>query len=164
MREVKNKKEKMELKFQKDLAAQILKCSRKKIIFDPTRLSDIKESITKADIRDLIKKKVIKLKKFKESSKVRARIRKEQKKRGRQKGFGSRKGKKKKGKREWINKIRVQRRLLKSLREEKKINKKSYRNLYLKAKGGFFRSKRHVMLYIEENKLLKKIKNEDNQI
>lgn len=145
----------MKLGPQKKNAAQILKCSEKKIVFDPSRLDEVKEAITKEDMRDLIKKKIIKLKKTKEISKVRSRIRKKQRQKGRQRGFGSRKGKRRKGKRDWINRIRVQRRLVKGLRNTGKISKKDYRNLYLKAKGGFFRSKRHIKLYIEENKLLK---------
>jgi large subunit ribosomal protein L19e len=45
----------MKLKVQKRLAADILKCSIKKIKIDQSRLEDIKESITKKDIRTLIK-------------------------------------------------------------------------------------------------------------
>jgi len=44
----------MKLNLQKRLAAQILKCSEKRIQLDTTRLSDIKEAITKADIKSLI--------------------------------------------------------------------------------------------------------------
>jgi len=79
-----------------------------------------------------------------------------QKKKGRQKGEGSRKGKKKAGKKEWMNTIRIQRAFLKELRAKKIIDKKIYRNLYLKSKGGFFRSKNHIKLYISEHKLGKK--------
>ena len=49
----------MKLDNQKRLAAQILKCSKKRVKFDPDRSSDIKESITKADIRNLIKEEAI---------------------------------------------------------------------------------------------------------
>ena len=44
----------MELKIQKRLAAQILKCSQHKIVFDNSKLKDIKEAITKVDIKTLI--------------------------------------------------------------------------------------------------------------
>ena len=103
---------KMELKLQKRLAAQILKCSPKKVRFDPERLQDIKETITKADIASLIKDKAIKKRDSKSTSKVRIRKRKQQKRKGRRKGFGSRKGRKTaklSRKSSWINKIRVQR-------------------------------------------------------
>ena len=44
----------MQLKIQKRLASQILKSSQKRIVFDTTRLEDIKEAITKVDIKALI--------------------------------------------------------------------------------------------------------------
>ena len=47
------------MNLQKRLAANILKCSPKRIHFDPTKLTEIKEAITKADMRNLIKKAVI---------------------------------------------------------------------------------------------------------
>jgi len=100
--------------------------------------------------------KAIKIKRVKGSSKLRARKRKVQKRKGRQKGPGSKKGKQRSGKREWMNKIRVQREFLKELRDKNIIDKKVYRNLYLKSKGGFFRSKRHIKLYLTEHRLGKK--------
>ena len=44
---------------------------------------------------------------------------------------------------------------MKYLREKEIIEKKVYRDLYLKSKGGFFRSKRHLKLYIDEHGLKK---------
>ena len=143
----------MKVNNQKRLAAQILKCSKKRIRFDPNRLSDIKEAITKVDIRGLIKDKVITKIPAKGVSRGRARKRLVQRRKGKQKGEGSRKGSRGARlprKREWINKIRAQRELLKKLKEKKIIDDKLYRELYLKSKGGFFRSKRHIKLYLEE--------------
>ena len=148
----------MKLKSQKRLASQILKCSEKRIVFDSSRLEDIKEAITKADIRGLVSNKVITRKPIKGVSKVRARKRKEQKRKGRQKGFGSKKGKrgarlpKKKA---WMAKVRIQRNFIKHLRDKKAIKKEDYQNIYLKIKGGFFRSKRHIKLYLKEQGLVK---------
>ena len=47
------------MKTQKRLAAYILKCSPKKVKFDETKLEEIKEAITKADIRGLIAQGII---------------------------------------------------------------------------------------------------------
>lgn len=147
------------LKTQKRLAAQILKCSPKRVWFDPNRLDEIKEGITKFDIRNLVKDNAIKEKPVRATSRSGARRRILQKRKGRRKGSGSRKGKrtarlpKKKG---WMNKIRLMRRFLKELRDKGLITKRDYRALYLKAKGGFFRSKRHIKLYIEEQGMFKK--------
>ena len=148
----------MQLNTQKRLAAQILKCSKNRIWFDQDRLEDIKESITKADIRSLIGDNAIKEKPAKGVSRARARKIALQKRKGRRKGHGSRKGKKTARLRKkiaWANSIRIQRRFLKELRDKGIITKSTYQNLYLKAKGGFFRSKRHIKLYIEERNLAK---------
>ncbi len=143
----------MKLNNQKRLAAQILKCSKKRIRFDTDRLSDIKEAITKVDIKGLIKDKAIRKVAVRGSSRGRARNRLEQRRKGKQRGAGSRKGSRGArlpAKREWINKVRSQRDLLKKLKEKKAIDDKIYREFYLKSKGGFFRSRRHIKLYLEE--------------
>ena len=152
----------MQLSSQKRMAAELAKRSKKKIVFDPDRLEEIKDAITKFDIKALIKRGVIKVLPKRGISRGRARKRAEQKRKGRQKGHGSRKGTKFARfpkKRRWISKVRTQRSMLKSLKERKMIDRKTYRNLYLKIKGGFFRSKRHLNLYITEHELLIK-KNE----
>ena len=83
----------MKLKIQKRLAAGIKKSSPKRVRFDKDRLEDIKESITKADIKGLISDNAIIIEQKTGSSKSRNRKKKTQKKKGRQKGHGSRKGK-----------------------------------------------------------------------
>ena len=151
----------MKLNVQKRIAASLLRCSPKRVILDTTRLSDIKEAITKVDINSLIKEGVIIARPIKGISRANARKRALQRSKGRQKGFGKRKGKK--GARlprklVWMNKIRTQRGLIKELKDKEIISIKSYRELYLKVKGGYFRSKRHIKLYIDENKLVQKKK------
>lgn len=149
----------MAWQIQKKLASQILKCSKKRIWFDSSSLDEIKEAITKVDVRSLINKGTIKRKPMVGVSKSRARKRKEQRKKGRQKGHGSRKGKRTARlpkKRAWIGKIRIQRVFLKLLRKNKLIDVTTYRTLYKKCSGGFFRSKRHIKLYIDEYELIKK--------
>lgn len=143
----------MKLNNQKRLAAQILKCSKKRIRFDPDRSSDIKEAITRIDIKGLIKDKAIRKIHARGVSRGRARKRLVQRRKGKQKGPGSKKGSRGARlprKRAWINKIRAQRKLLKKLKENKIINDKEYREFYLKSKGGFFRSRRHIKLYLSE--------------
>ena len=149
----------MKLKLQKKLASDILECSEKKIWFDEERLEELKEAITKRDIRVLIQKGVIAQKQDKEISRGRARKNQKKKSRGQRKGLGSRKGKKTartKTKEEWMNKIRSQREIIKKLRASGKISPKDYRTLYKKAKSGFFRNKRHLKLFIEEHEFVKK--------
>ena len=148
----------MELKIQKRIASSLKGISPKRIKFDPDYLSEIKEAITKKDILSLIKDKKIKIKQIQSTSRSRARKRLIQKRKGRQKGPGSRKGKRTSRlprKREWIQKIRVQRIFLKKLRDKKIIDSKIYKKLYLQAKSGFFRSKNHLKTYIQEHNLMK---------
>lgn len=146
----------MKLSLQKRLAASVTGCSEKRIKFDTERLDEIKEAITKTDIKGLIKDRAIIIKQKRGSSRFRAVKKKKQKSKGRQKGFGSRKGKKKarlQSKKDWTNKVRLQRNFLSMLRNKGTITKPTYRELYLKVKGGFFRSKRHIKLYIDEHDL-----------
>tara|TARA_Y100000310_G_scaffold310852_1_gene356561 strand:+ start:12181 stop:12621 length:441 start_codon:yes stop_codon:yes gene_type:complete len=146
------------MNLQKRLASRILKVSPKKIKFNLDSEEDVKESITKLDVRGLISRKtIIKIKKP-GPSKARARKRQQQQGKGRRRGHGSRKGTKNarlNTKTIWINKIRKQRALLKILKERKKITPNTYSDLYKKSKGGFFRSVRHIKLYIHEKGLLK---------
>lgn len=149
----------MKLKTQKKLASGVLKVSRKRVSFDPERLEDIKEAITKTDIRGLISDDAIKRIQKKGISKVRVRKRQEQRRKGLQKGASTRKGKKTaiiSKKDVWMNKIRTQRAFLKTLKEKKLITNKTFSNLYRKAKGNLFRSKRHIKIYLDDHKLIKK--------
>ncbi|MBN2422501.1 50S ribosomal protein L19e [Candidatus Woesearchaeota archaeon] len=148
----------MKLNVQKRLVANIIKGSKKRVKFDPLRLDEIKEAITKEDIKSLIKDNAIKVVSKRGVSKGRARKKQKQRKKGLRAGPGSRKGTKNarlKRKKIWVNKIRAQRALLKELEKKKLIPKKVYRELYVKSKGGFFRSKRHIKLYLTEQGLLK---------
>ena len=147
------------LKMQRRIAAELLKCGENRIWIDPERVDDVASAITREDIRRLIKEGVIKKKPVKGQSRYRARIRHEQKKKGRHRGPGSRKGKKtaRMGKKEvWIKTIRALRKELRKLKEQKKIDRKTYRMLYIRAKGGQFKSKHQLYLFLEEHGLLKK--------
>ena len=151
----------MNVKNQKRIAAQILKCGVNRVWFDDTRLDEIKEAITKSDLRRLVGDKAIKAKPLKNTSRFAARKRLKQKRKGRQQGQGKRKGKKTarlSTKVAWMIKVRLQRMFIKELRDKKLISPSVYRMLYRKVKGGFFRSKRHIKIYITENKLVQNVK------
>lgn len=145
------------LSLQRKLGAQVLKCAPEKVLFDTERLSEIKEAITKADIKSLVGTGALSIRHSPGSSRVRARKILKQKVKGLRKGHGSRKGRAtaRLGKKTtWINKIRKQRALLKRLREGNKLEASVYRNLALKAKGGYFRSERHLKTYVQEHNLI----------
>src|SRR3989338_668823 len=115
----------MEIRSQQRIAAKILKCGESRIWVDPARIGDASEAITTYDVRKLILKGVIKKKPKIGLSTYRRKHKIAQKKKGRQKGHGSRKGRKGtrfSRKTSWINRIRSQRRMLSEMREQNKID------------------------------------------
>ena len=148
----------MNLKSKKLLAARLLDVGIKRIWLDPTKASDIKESITKEDIRGLVSSGVILVKPVRSNSRGRVRQTLLQKRKGRGIGPGTKKGKKGarlSRKQKWINTIRAQRNLFNELIEAEVIARDTYRHLRSKSKGGFFRSRRHIKLYLTEHSLWK---------
>ncbi|PLW79574.1 50S ribosomal protein L19e [Candidatus Woesearchaeota archaeon] len=149
----------MKLNNQKKLAAKIFKGSPKRVTLDTSKLDQIKEAITKFDIKGLISNGVITERPKRGVSRARARKAQEQRKKGRQSGPGSRSGKKTARvpkKEAWMNKIRLQRSFLQELKEKELVEPKVFRDLYRKAKGGFFRSRRHIKIYMTDNNLFSK--------
>ncbi|MBI5398007.1 50S ribosomal protein L19e [Candidatus Woesearchaeota archaeon] len=146
----------MELTVQRKLAASVFRCSPKRVWFDPEQLSTIKESVTKQDMTTLINSGVVRIRPMRGVSRGRARERQIQRSKGLRRGKGSRKGKKGarlNQKEAWISRIRVQRQFLAELRDKAVIAPAVYQQLYIKSKGGFFRSKRHIKIYMEEKEL-----------
>ena len=138
------------MKMQRRLASDLLKAGKSRVVFKESMLKDIKEAITREDIRSLISKNAITVKKKKGVSRSRAKKLHEQQKKGRRIGAGKRKGTKNSRtpkKRAWINKIRPQRAFLKVLKNNSRVTNTQFRKLYRLAKAGFFRSKRHLKLY-----------------
>lgn len=147
------------MKLQKRLAAQALKCGPGRVTFDTAKLKEIKEAITTFDIRRLINQGIITKKQEQGVSRFQAKHRANQRKKGRQSGHGSRKGKntaRQQPKLQWMRSARAQRTLIKALKDKGHIDNAAYRALYLKIKGGFFRSTKHIKLYIDEHNMVKK--------
>jgi large subunit ribosomal protein L19e len=145
----------MDLSVQKRLAASVLKCGTTRVLFDESAASAIKEAITKADMRSLVKQGIVRKMQKKGVSRVRANKRRVQRRHGRQGGQGSKKGRhtaREPAKLTWMHKVRAQRTYLQELREQKKITQEQFKFLSAKVKGDFFRSRRHIALYLEESK------------
>ena len=148
----------MKLAPKRRIAADVLGVGENRVWLDPERLADIKEAITKADIRGLVAEGAIKAKTKTGISKGRSKKVKIQKSKGRRKGLGSRKGTSKARlprKKIWMNAIRSQRDFITLLRDKLYIEQSTYRLLRRRAKGGLFRSKRHIRLFLEDKGLLK---------
>lgn len=154
----------MNLGKQKQLASRALGVSKKRIKFDaktPEAKKSLKEVISREDVRALVEEKVISKLPKKGIARTRANKILAQKKKGRRQGQGSRKGTANarfNEKDKWMIKIRALRAELQRLKAEGKLETSTFRELYLKAKGNFFRNKRHMKLYMEQHKMLK----EDN--
>jgi large subunit ribosomal protein L19e len=147
------------LKTQRRLAADILKVGEARVWFDPEELESVSTAVTREDIRKLINDGVIQARQMAGVSRYRAKKRHLQKLKGRRKGYGKRKGTKGarfSKKRRWISTIRPIREKLAELRDSRKINKPTYRRLYGMAKGGIFKSKSHLDMYLKEHSLVKK--------
>ncbi len=155
----------MKLNVQKRIAASILKCSPKRVKIDVARLSEVKEAITRADLKRLIEQGIIIKEKKHGISRFHAKKRKQQRRKGRQRGQGNRRGTRNArtpGKTAWMNKVRLQRSFIRNLKEKGAMDIKVARDIYLKIKGGFFRSLRHLKLYLEDNKLTKHVDNHES--
>lgn len=148
----------MDLKNQRRMAASLLKCGVNRVWIDPLRMEDVADAITRTDIRIQIDAGAIKAKQKRGISRGRTRYYRGQRKKGRGRGQGSRKGtsKARKPKKErWIQTIRPIRERLREFRDEGKIDVSTYRKFYLQAKGGVFKSKSHLETHLRAGGYLK---------
>jgi large subunit ribosomal protein L19e len=146
----------MKLTTQKRLAAEVMKVGLSRVWIDPEFEDEVSLAITRNDIRRLVDEGAIQRKQKIGVSRGRARHILSQKRKGQRKGPGKRKGKytsKLSSKDRWMMKIRPMRKELKKLRDEGRITRRVYRDLYLKAKGNAFRNTAHLRTYIAEHKL-----------
>jgi large subunit ribosomal protein L19e len=146
----------MNTKSQKEMAARILKCGVSRVRVKQSK--EVEEALTRNDMRELIQKKMVTKVQKKGTTRARARKTLEQKNRGRRAGRGSRKGTLKArnpAKREWMTSVRALRKLLRELYDSKQVDQATYRKMYPRIKGGFFRNKKHLVNFLNEHELLK---------
>jgi len=131
----------MDLKNQRRMAAEILDCGENRVWIDPNRAEDLADAITRADIRTAIESGTIKALPKAGISKGRTRHNAAQRRKGRA-------GARNPSKRDWIQTIRPIRAELRDLRDTGKISKSVYREFYMKAKGGVFKSRNHLLTHL----------------
>jgi large subunit ribosomal protein L19e len=148
----------MDLKNQRRMAAQLLKCGESRVWIDSNREEDVADAITRSDVRTLINSGTIASKQKRGVSRGRANYLKAQKRKGRRSGQGSRRGTKharKPSKEVWMQTIRPIRGRLKELRDNGVIDARTYRKYYMRAKGGMFKSKPHLESHLKTEGILK---------
>lgn len=137
----------------KELVAKIFGVGVGRVRIRPEHLSEVEEAMTKDDLKGLVNRGSIEIVPRRSPSRYRARYIHQQKRKGRRRGQGSRKGApgaRLRPKLAWILKIRAIRRFIGVLRAEGKISPREYRRMYSLAKGGYVRSKRHVIEILDE--------------
>ncbi len=131
----------MNLGKKKQLAAEVLGVGKNKIKFASDKLPEIKEAITKQDIRDLYREGFITIKSA-------VGKRKKHKKKTRT-GPGKIRIKVRKRKRDYIQITRKLRNYLRELKGQGKVNNEIYRQLRKKIKIRYFKSKAYLKEYLE---------------
>ena len=141
------------LRLQRRLASSILGTGRKRVWMDPNEVNEIALANSRKAVVKLIKDSFIIKKKVQMHSRQRARLRAEEKRKGRHTGLGKRKGTasvRMPQKVLWIRRQRTLRRLLLKYREAKKIDKHLYHELYLACKANQYKSKKNLADAIEK--------------
>jgi len=127
------------LEKKKAFVARLLNVGKGRIKFDSSRLDEIKEALTRQDIRDLVKEKAIII--------LPPRGRKKIKKKKKKRGAGKIKKKVKKRKRIYIQKIRQIRKYISVLKKEGRVSSEEALRLRRLAKAGMIDIKKLKELY-----------------
>ena len=141
-----------DLRNQKRLAASVMKVGASRVRIDPDRGEEVATAVTRADVRKLVDGGVITAVQTAGVSRGRGRKLDVQKRKGRRTGPGSRKGAanaRNPRKARWIHQIRALRDELRTLREKGAIDAATYRDYYVRAKGGQFRSRAHLRSHMK---------------
>ncbi len=130
----------MNLSKKKALAIRTLKVGKARIAFISSRINEIKEAITKQDIRDLKNNGAIIIKDIKG--------RKKNVKRKRKRSYGNIKKKVKNRKQEYVIMTRKLRKYVSEMRKQEKVSRDEYYDIRKKIRNRIFKSRAHLKDYI----------------
>lgn len=133
----------MNLLNKKKLAARTLGVGKERVVFSNSRLNDIKEAITKQDIKDLHADGAIKIKEISGRKKIVRRKRKTP---------GKIKKRINKRKEDYVKLTRKLRDYVKKMLVQGKISKDNYKDLRKKIRNKMYRSKAHLKDSLEGKK------------
>jgi len=126
----------MNLRKKKLLAARTLKVGKERVVFLKSRLDEIKEAITKQDIKDLKKEGAIVVKEIKGRRKV--------EKKRKERSSGNIRKKVSKRKQRYIIMTRKLRGYVNEMKKQGKISKEETDNIRKKIRNKVFKSKAHL--------------------
>lgn len=147
----------MDLSYQRKIAAEILGVGESRIRFDINQIDRISGAVTREEIKKLIKDGAIYPVYIKGNSRGRWRELHASRREGRHRGYGRRKGiesARSDPELLWVYRVRKLRRYLKWLRDHGVIDRKVYRLLYRKVKGGVFDSLASLKRYMKDHGIL----------
>lgn len=130
----------MNLKKKKELAKRTFNIGEERIVFAESRLNDIKEAITKQDIRDLRADGAIIIKEIKGRRKVKEK---------RRKSIGNIRKKRKKRKENYMILTRKLRKYVSDLKDRKEISKTDSDEIRKKIRNKIFKSKSHLKEHLK---------------
>lgn len=130
----------MNLRKKKALAVRTLKLGKERIVFLQSRLEEIKEAITKQDIKDLQKEGAIVVKEIKGRRKI--------KKKNKKRSVGNVRKKVNKRKKEYVIMTRKLRKHVAEMKKQEKLSKEDISDIRKKIRNRIFRSKSHLKTYI----------------
>ena len=130
----------MNLRTKKELAAKTLKVGKERIMFVKERLDEIKEAITKQDIRDLFVDGAIKVKEIKGTKK--------NIKRKKKRSTGNIRKKVNTRKQDYVIMTRKLRAYVKELKNQGKLNAEEVKEIRNRIRNRMFRSKANLKDYI----------------
>ena len=133
----------MNISKKKELAKRTLKVGKGRIVFLESRLDEIKEAITKQDIRDLKMEGAIIIKNIKGRRKV---------KKNKKKSVGNVRKKVNTRKRDYVIMTRKLRKYVSEIKKQGIISKKEESEIRKKIRNKMFRSKAHLREHIGEGK------------
>ena len=142
----------MKVETVKRIASEKLKSGESRIWIDTNSVEQIEDAATREDVSRLIRRHVIQAKPKKGNSSYRHRKRIVQRSKERRRGPGSVRGTKYARfprKDRWIKTIRALRDELRKLKEENKIDAKTYRQYYRIIKGGSIKSRAQLRMYLK---------------
>jgi large subunit ribosomal protein L19e len=136
------------LRAQRSMAAKVIGIGKNKVWFDPERISEIKEAITKQDILDLIKDGAISKRPIKGIKRRAGKRHLKRKIKGRRRKSGHIRKKIKQD--NYPSRIRGLRAFLKSLKRNKKLSNEQFRKIYNLLKSGMIKNNQQILEYINK--------------